>query len=546
MIEPKREGSRPVSNSDVWKLLMDFYARKGPEAWRSGKIPQRITSNGYTADVYASIVTAFLRDWAHDGGGEVPLILEVGGGSGLFAWLFMNRLLNHHLSTEEALPFEYLLTDAAESNVRAWMDVPRLRKLVDRGPMDMAVLKAAREIRVEEPRTRQLSRADLLARPVILIANYVFDSLPAELIRVRDGRVFWESLSIDSPHEQGTRPEDFSQLEPRFESHELASPYTEHAGVNDIIERYRALDREGCIPLPLQAISFLENFLESDFPFLLLAGDMAYTTTDFEAEPPIIFSDYIACTVNFHMLGELFGGWGGGSVFADRADSRFSVGAFLKPGSVTIPRTEEAARNVLRHFTPLDAQRIEAALEGSGGTFDFRTVYAWLRLARFDALSTDRCIPHLIHLVEEGETIDWLLLHDALLESFRSALPGVSEEDPGLDVRIAYLFVKAKRYREAWDFLTESMAELGRSEERLYLLGLAAARLGRGEEAARLLHETLEIEPGYWEALAGTEREPAETVSWLLAQKEDDAHLNHIVLRMAVAAFARLDAEEAS
>ena len=276
----------------------------------------------------------------------------------------------------------------------------------------------------------------------------------------------------------------------------------------------------------------------------MLAGDIAHTTPDFELEPPLILSDYVACTVNFHMLGKIFERWGGGTSFAQRTDSRFAVGAFVKPSQgVDVPLTRKAARHELSHFTPLDADSIKKALQAHSGKLDFRTVCDWLRLARFDAHSAGWCLPHLMRIVEEGEPFDRRILCESLLEAYRCELPEASGEE-SLDSRIAFLFMMAKMYEETAQLLTMSMPETGRSAERLYLLAVAVKRLGREEEATRLLFELLDGDPGYWTAMPGADLPPSELVEWLLSAEEDDLHLDHIVLRLSVAEFSRLDAPE--
>ena len=538
------ETPRPMSESGLWGLLVDFYRERGPDAWRSGKVPYRMTSNGYLADVYASVAGAFLRDWSRGGGKETPLILEVGGGNGLFAWLFLNRLMRHQAPGEAVPGFDYLLTDAAASNVQAWHEIPRLRHLVDAGPLDTGVLRIGGEISVETSSSENWTELELTSRPVVLIANYVMDSIPCEMIRILEGRVFQELVALERADGQDEDTDAFQGLTSRFESRELLQPYTGHAGVNEVLDGYRERPGEACVPVPLETIAFLETFLASDFPFLMLAGDIAYTTPEFEREPPLILSDYVACTVNFHMLGEIFERWGGGTSFAEQADSHFAVGAFFKPSEgVEVPLTREAARHELYHFTPLDAASIKKALQAHSGKLDFRTVCAWLRLARFDAHSAGGCLTHLMRIVEEGEPFDRRILYESLLEAYRCELPEASGEE-SLDSRIAFLFMMAKMYEETAQLLTMSMPETGRSAERLYLLAVAMKRLGREEEASRLLFELLDGDPGYWTAMPGANLAPSELVEWLLSAEEDDLHLDHIVLRLSVAEFSRLDASE--
>ncbi len=179
-------------------------------------------------------------------------------------------------------------------------------------------------------------------------------------------------------------------------------------------------------------------------------------------------------------------------------------------------------------------------LEVGGGS----GLFAWLRLARFDAHSARRCLPHLMHIVEEGDPFDRKTMGECLLEVYRCELPESDEES--LDTHIVFLFMKAKMYQETVQLLTMSMLETGRSAERLYLLAVAANRLGRKEEASRLLFEILEGDPNYWTAMRGADGTLSELVEWLLAVDEDDLHLDHMVLRASVAAFSRLDTPKQS
>jgi hypothetical protein len=107
----------PVEQSKVWQLLHDFYVQQGPQAWSEEKVPQGSTSNAYIADAYAAIVAAFLRD-VRGSSAQTPIILELGGGNGRFAWQFMQRLLEYHWRSEDdgEPAFTYLLTDAAPAS----------------------------------------------------------------------------------------------------------------------------------------------------------------------------------------------------------------------------------------------------------------------------------------------------------------------------------------------------------------------------------------------------------------------------------------------
>jgi hypothetical protein len=43
------------SKCHLWKLMMSFYDRKGPESWSSGVVPHFITCNTFIAKSYAKV-----------------------------------------------------------------------------------------------------------------------------------------------------------------------------------------------------------------------------------------------------------------------------------------------------------------------------------------------------------------------------------------------------------------------------------------------------------------------------------------------------------
>jgi hypothetical protein len=49
------EGFTQCSESHLWKLMMSFYDRKGPESWSQGIVPHFITCNTYIGRSYAKV-----------------------------------------------------------------------------------------------------------------------------------------------------------------------------------------------------------------------------------------------------------------------------------------------------------------------------------------------------------------------------------------------------------------------------------------------------------------------------------------------------------
>ena len=55
------ETQQPFAQSLIWQLQRDYFSNAGIDAWRSGEVPQTITSNPVVGKTDAELVLAFLR-----------------------------------------------------------------------------------------------------------------------------------------------------------------------------------------------------------------------------------------------------------------------------------------------------------------------------------------------------------------------------------------------------------------------------------------------------------------------------------------------------
>src|SRR5262249_31324636 len=161
-----------MSQSRVWDLLRTYYERQGTEAFR--EVPHQVLDNPFVAAAYARVVLGYLRDVAREGlDPDEPLyIVELGAGAGRFAHGFHRELE----ALLEALPLElppvvYVMTDLAEASVDAWEANPLLaaQPAIDFARFDVAA-DASFALR------RRGITVDAVKNPVVVIANYLFDS----------------------------------------------------------------------------------------------------------------------------------------------------------------------------------------------------------------------------------------------------------------------------------------------------------------------------------------------------------------------------------
>src|SRR5215471_11507531 len=187
----------PLSQSLIWRRQREFYAQRGLKAWSEDRVPEYITNNPFITEIYARIVAEFLDECLAASGMQTPSvqhplrILELGAGSGKFSYLFLRHLRevlrgkNIPLST-----VRYGMTDCSESIVAAWRGNSYLAEFVVDGLLDFAVYQAGEASEAgkageanERPAAGGKSNPDPFpsgAGPLVVIANYVFDSLPQD------------------------------------------------------------------------------------------------------------------------------------------------------------------------------------------------------------------------------------------------------------------------------------------------------------------------------------------------------------------------------
>lgn len=490
--------------SIIWSLMLRFYMEAGPEAWSNKIVPQRSTSNAFCADTYASIVASFFKELVAEGNSQPPLIIELGGGSGRFSWQFLNRLFNYQFAGSNDCPeFTYLLTDGSTKNIESWKKKERFVPLVESGVLEFAQLMVEPDpvIRTEKG---DLKPQDLADRPVIIIANYLFDSIPSNMIRIRDHQI--EQVYIEA---QSTtrdflkRPiTSFESVTERFESRPITGDPSGHPVIDAALRRYAERPGDFHVVVPQICLEFVEKFLDRDTPLLLLAGDLAYSDpSEFRLESPLIFDTYFAHYTNMHLFGELFGAYGGAMQSQRHKDANFSCNLLSLPGKkrwqdLTLARTRETALTLLTDFNPYDAHEIIEMIEESAGEMSIRQVMALIRFSKFDPDVAAACIPAILVNIEQGEEeIDREQLYETFMEAFRAYLPDGS--DVIFDCGIAQIFIQLGYYVQALNLIEHTIREFGENAPRLYEKALAIYHLGDAVRAEAVMRAAAKMDPQF-------------------------------------------------
>lgn len=473
-----------LADSALWARNRAWYVDAGSTAWN--RVPFYVTSSAATARAYARILYRFLQDCGRRRGGDpaVPVtILELGAGSGRLAFgvlWHLDALVRHGPSVP---PYRYLLTDIDEARVRGLLARPELQPFVDAGLVDGAVYDAMLGGPIE---TFMGNRLDAMAQPnpMFVIANYVFDALPQDMFRMRNGRPVRQHCTLQEP-EAGAAPE---RLRLRFtDGPDDPMPYDEFE-LDTLLAMLSAGRRDGeSWLLPTGALTALRHLevLSGGAMFALIADAPPSPSAPFAAlhGSVSLTVDDVAIARAMALRGAHCARFGG--------DSHGLSFATIRWGS--FPEAQLEATAQLGERSPMDAFGLERRLGADGP--------ALLRLLRAGGWDPQLVAWLSTPLVEwapasKGSQRQELL---AGLARSLSLLFPVGTQD--LSAGLARVCFAVGAYRDAAALFAQSMDVHGASADRLQGLAVCLAAVGDAGPARRHLADALSLDPTHAPAL---------------------------------------------
>jgi len=215
------EGFVPYHQSCLWRIHDAYYRARGTKAFSAAEVPYRTTSNPAIARQHAEWWVATRADDA----GEGPLwVLEVGGGSGLFAENFLNALAAECGAAGARLfsRVRYVLTDGSARTLADALARPSLAALARAGRLITA------ELALESGALPRLPDGEPMPAPALVMASYVACVSRTHWLRRTEGS--WSALEAKLKLREwdGLAP-------PTLES--LLSSYLAEGGERSLLER---------------------------------------------------------------------------------------------------------------------------------------------------------------------------------------------------------------------------------------------------------------------------------------------------------------------
>lgn len=463
------EDQKPLSRSLVWKLQADFYANQGPDAWSKGIVPQYITTNPYIANLYAKTVFGYCRDIAASADFDKNTsiyIMELAAGVGRFTYTFLKRFLEMvEKSSLKGLKFRYIITDLAERNVEYWLNHSYLHPYFENGILDCASFDMAEDEELHLRSSGEVLRAGDLKNPLILFANYTFDSLPQDTFYVNNGTLFEGLITVTSKDGEPD-PSDKSilaGLDYYYTDRQIpGSGYYEDNNMNDILLYYKDCLEGSAFSLPviaLQCIKRLKELFNDDI--LLISTDKGYRNAGSmykNYHPYLSKHGSISLTVNFHALELYFKSLGGKALHSIYEHENVTTSLFLLSRHAhEFSETEMAFEEIIESIGPDDFYILKKAVVPLHKSLTTKELLTFLRYTVWDART-------------------FIEFYNTLLERI------AGEEDFPKEELVSVLY-------KVWEYYFP----IGEEGNLLYCLGSLLGYLGYDEDAIRLFKSSLEF-----------------------------------------------------
>ena len=382
-------------------MLRRAYAARGPGAWKTDKLPWYVTGNAFVASAYADVALGFLRDCRSGRLGRfdpaLPVhVVELAAGPGHFGYLFLKSLLELQRAAPElaALKLRFVMSDLAEANVLAWAASDRLRPFVDAGVLDFAVLDAERGRELRLRHKGETLDAATPRNPALVVANYLFDSLPQDLYWLQDKELVEGAVTLRSDREEDLSSPDpglLARLALGFTPRPAARPcYADDPLAERVLEGYRERLGNGTILFPIGALRVLRNVGELLGPRAVVLtadkGEADESEVLAQGTPRLtLHGGFFSLGVDLNALALYARATGGDALHSRGRDRRLRVSALLLGAEGgRFAETRLAFTQAISRFSPLDYFALSHHLRRTQPAPPPEVALALLRLGRGD------------------------------------------------------------------------------------------------------------------------------------------------------------------
>ena len=385
------------------------------------------------------------------------------------------------------------MTDLAEANVDFFQAHTSLSPFVEEGLLDFARLDTEHDhtihLRVSGQTIRRPEEGH--TQPMVVFANYLFDSIPQDFFTVQAGQLQEGLISLSSlePSPSLEDPSLLQRLLIRYEHQAAPAPYYEDPLFEEILRGSQRATESIQFPIAgLRLCRWLGGL--SGGHLLLLSADKVHAGGD-EQAPHIVMHGSFSLTVDYRVIQEYFARLGGLSLSAEH-HQHLAVNAFLLGGH-SPKYTREAFEDFVERFGPDDFFALKKAAEVHLEDFSLSQLLALIRLGGHDVRLTSQCLPRLGQAASGASPAET----QALLRTIHCVWENYYDIGEELDLAFGFgsLMYRVNAYQEAVRYFEASLERRGLSPHTCFNIGLCHYQQKEHLSALGWIQKTLELQP---------------------------------------------------
>lgn len=392
------EQGKRLSESVLWQLQRNYFDQAGSLAWRNNVVPSHATSNAYIALAYAKALMGYMRDALTQGHRGTVHIVDLGAGSGQFAFHLLKKLDDLYGSSSvcNKVPYHYVIADFTQSNLDFCKNHPAMQSFIEAGKLDFALV----DVTQTEPLTIELQHSgEILASgsvpgPMALIGNYLFDSIPQDLFYLKNHQVYEclprLTLKDKSPRDMHGLP-SMESIKIDYEQSPVDAGYYPEPHFNKLLDFYRDKVDMNHVTFPVIGLRFLDRLAAiTQQSLLVLSADKGSAKIEqlyrhnqsYMAHHGGAFS----LAVNYHLISQYAQDQGGKSWLPAHNPQNICVAGFLLGAGVTaFMETDYAVQEAVCGYNPDDFFVLKNSIELQIRHMQIPEILAYLRLSSYDS-----------------------------------------------------------------------------------------------------------------------------------------------------------------
>lgn len=498
--------------------MKQYYTEGGFAVWTGGDIPFHITNTPLLAAEWADSIFAMMRDFHRQGKlhPEHPIeVFELGPGTGRHAFFLLRELERleeqSRLLHPDGYRFTLQLAELGSKGLETLSQHCQLQPYLKDGRLLLSQFDIATDATpVLWP--SGLSRETPSPNPVFVVANYVMDSLPYDVVRYRHNEPPALGLAkvVVKGLEEGQDPRALEELGERIDlsfTFESRPACFSRPHWNEVLERYDTLDGTH-LPFPTGAMNFLEHLRTwSQSASVLFVADKSFVTLaqlQCLDEPELVpHGGGFSFNANLHAMGYLAQTWGGTAWHTTPRDGTLDLSHVVLPavGQEGDSFAEMDLRcRQLDRFHAIDRFRIKESVDLQVRRPRLRLAVDLLTLSGHDPQVFYDLSDHILRGLDDDDCdeeteAELLTLLPGCLEA---VFPIGDDVDMAFEIgRVAYRLELYELSEKAFQL---SIAQFGDDPKAHFNLGLGWYYEKRWAESEGAFEKALSLDAGYEDA----------------------------------------------